>query len=255
MRKGDETFEAAACARVAGEIDDNEFLKRTLSVWRTVAARLWKRWRRKLPPDIGIDDVQQALMILAVRYVKKCNPARFGAKRSYGGYIVWCAMRRTVRQIHKWRNAKLSGQESKNPGRFERNFSSLRRADDERREDYESRIPGESQDPVERLEADRVFRENLALSQSVREALVLLALRRAEGSIDGAAEEIWRSYPARIECGVRDVKHARRLIRDVLEALAPDVVEAIPEPAYIEDVYPDDDLFDFEDDELDEVAA
>lgn len=255
MRKGDETFEAAARARVAGTIDDDAFLRRTMGVWQVVTARLWRRWRRKLPTYIGSEDVQQALMILAVQYVKKCDPARLGTGCSYGGYIVWCSTRRTQRQIHKWRKAKLSGRESANPGHIERPFSSLHRPDDAR-EDYEARIPGENRDPLEVIESDRVFHENLALSRSIREALVLLALRRAEGSIDGAAEEIYRSYPARIECGVRDVKHAKRVIRDVLEAIAPDVVEAIPEPAYVEDVYPPDDLFDVDEDELfEEVAA
>lgn len=236
MRKGDETFEEAARARVAGEIGDNEFLRRTWQVWVGVTGRLWRRWRRKLPTDIGPDDVQQALMLLALEFVAKCDPARLTEGGSYGGYIVWCATRRTQRQIHKWRNAKLAGDESKNPGRFERCFASLSTREDERREDFVARVAGESADPVERIETERAFREHLAGSETVREALVLLALQRAEGSVDGAAEAIWASYPARVECGARSARHARALVREVVGALTE--APAPPEP-----VVPPDDFF------------
>jgi hypothetical protein len=229
MRAGDETFEAAARARVAGEIDDDEFLRRTWRTWVVVTGRLWRRWRRKLPVDVGPDDVQQALMLEALEYVEKCDPARLTARGSYGGYIVWCASRRTTRQIHRWRNARGE----RGPGRFERNFASLTRRDDDRREDYESRLAGDSPDPVESIEAGRAFREHLGGSSCVREALVLLALQRASGSVDGAAEEIWDSYAARIECGARDIRHARRIVRDVLGGLT----DAPPAPR------PDDELF------------
>jgi len=234
MRKGDETFEDAARARVAGEIDDNEFLRRTMRTWQMVTARLWRRWRRKLPMDVGPEDVQQALMLLAIQYVKKCNPKRVTERGSYGGYIVWCATRRAQRQIHKWRNAKLSGNEAKNPGRFERCFSSLARKDDERRGDFESRLPGESVDPVERIATERAFAAYLAGSETVREALVLLALQRAEGSVDGAAEQIWCSYAARVECGAGDLRQARRIVRDVVVGLTGED-DATP--------YPPDELF------------
>ena len=233
MRAGDETFEAAARARVANQIDDDEFLRRTWRTWVVVTARLWRRWRRKLPTDIGPDDLQQALMLEAIDHVKKCDPSRLTERGSYGGYIVWCAARRTQRQIHRWRRAKTE----RGASQYERNFSSLTRRDDDRREDYESRLAGDSADPVEQIEAERAFRAQLGGSESIREALVLLALQRAAGSVEGAAAEIWDSYAARIECGARDVKHAARIVRAVLGGLT----DLAPAPTSPEQ--PDDEHF------------
>jgi hypothetical protein len=237
MRAGDETFEAAARARVGGLIGDEEFLRRTARTWEVVAARLWRRWRRKLPGDVGPDDLLQEVRLLALEFVAKCDPKR---GKSMGGYIVWCVIRRGQRQIHRWRNAELSGNEGRNPGRFERNFSGLRRRDDEVREDYVARVPGESVDPVAHLDTEAAFRDQLARVTRVRDALVLAALRESGGCVEGAASVIVGAPAACRELGVDDLPAARRLVRRCVEALVGEVGRL---EVAVDDVRPDDDLF------------
>jgi hypothetical protein len=242
MREGDETFEAAARARVSGQIGDDEFLRRTARTWRVCTARLWTRWRRKLPPSIGPEDVQQALMVLAVEYAGKCDPARLEGG-SYGGYIVWCATRRAQRQIHKWRGARLSGHEGQNPGRPERCFASLhKRGGEDRgyRDDFESRVAAETPDPVEHVDSGRAL---LGRARSVREAVVLLALQRAGGDVEAAGAELWGAHAARVESGARSRRHAVRICRSALERLG---AGSAREPGF---PVPDDDLFELDEPE------
>src|SRR5580700_977431 len=234
MRAGDETFEAAARARVSGLIGDGEFLRRTAATWEVVTNRLWRRWWRKLPGDVGPDDLLQEVRLLALEFVAKCDPKR---GRSYGGYIVWCVSKRGQRQIHRWRNAELSGNEGRNLGRFERNFSSLRKRDDESREDYVARVPGENVDPVERLDGGALFCAQLAQATTVRDALLLAALRESGGCTLSAAGLIAEAPAARRELGVDTLTGARRMVRRYAEELVGRV--RIPE----EVARPDDSLF------------
>jgi hypothetical protein len=223
----------AAHALRAGTITANEFLKRTGPRWRSTARHLHTRWRRKLPAWVERDDVEQELKILAVEFVRTWDADR-STRASLGSYVMWCAVHRTQRKMDHWRGASLTGNSGKNPGRHELAFS---RVYDPADGDPGTRVPAPEDDPIDRLESGEQFEIILARCQTVRQALVLLALRATDGAVDKAADALWRNFRARLECDLRSEQHAAEVVRRVIEEC-----ESLGEaPA---DVRPPADLFD-----------
>jgi hypothetical protein len=117
-----------------------------------------------------------------------------------------------------WRGASLHGDASKNPSRFEVAASRAfgRTGADEELVEIGSRLPVTDPDPVEASES---FERVLEGCQTVREALVLLALRACEGSMERAAHALYEDLHARVECGLSDERHARRVVGGALSNL------------------------------------
>jgi hypothetical protein len=203
-------FERLARAHRAGKLSGNDFLKATDPRWRAMAARLYARWRRKLPSWVEQSDVLAELQMLALEHVKLCNPKR----GDFGPYVVWCVYRRGQRAIHKWRGAKLSGNEGRNPSRAERSFSTFAV------EAWQENLRAPERDAVRAMHAEERFALVLSNCRSTREALVLLALRECDGSVRHAAEAIWKDYAARVQLEVRTEKAAERVVRRVLSKTA-----------------------------------
>lgn len=215
-------LEDAAHACRAGRITDDEFVRRTAEFWRGEARRLHGRWARRLPAWVEAVDVEQELCLQAVLYVRKWDPA---AGSAVGPYVAWNAAKRAQRRINAWRGASLHGDASKNPGHFElaasRAFPS--RGVGERELEIGEHLPVET-DPIERLEGSEAFRELLQSCQSIREALVLLALRACEGSMEGAARALYANVHARARCGLTDERHARCVVGSAVGSIC-DAVE------------------------------
>ena len=241
MGKGtdNERFERACSAFIGRRIGRDEFLRETHQKWAWHARDLFARYRRKLPAWAEVDDIEQELKLLALQALKKWDPRR--ATCPIGQFVTWGATRRTHRLLDHWRGASLHGASNKNPSRCEMAFSRVFAVKDGE---------GGRRDPLDRLapvapaqegavEATEEFEDVLAECVTVREALVLMALKRAEGSVRRAAELLYGDFGARVECGLADEAHARRVVGESVSSMAARVVggEAILPPG---DLFEDD---------------
>jgi hypothetical protein len=207
-------LEAAGKALRAGEITKNEFVRRTADRWRRTSQHLYSRWRRKLPQWVEREDVEQELVLLALEYVTKWTPGR-GA--SLPSYVLWCSIHRAQRKMDHWRGASLSGNSGKNPGRHELTFSRIASPDGD---DPGTRVPGENDDPLDLIESGEEFEVAMARCQTVRQALVMLALRATRGDVERAAWSLHRNFRSRLECDIESVEHAEEVIREVVEEMS-----------------------------------
>jgi Sigma-70 region 2 len=220
-----ERLESAALAMRAGEIDDGEFVRQTAYTWRRESARLFGRWRRRLPAWVEAADVEQEMCLQALYYVRQWDPA-VGSR--IGPHVVWCAVKRAQRRINKWRGASLHGDASRNPSHFELAATRAFRArGDEEEVEIGTRVPTPGVDPVERIEASERFDSVLQSCETVREALVLLALRACEGSMERAARALYEDVHARAKCGLTDERHARRVVGSAISSICDTVERAI----------------------------
>jgi hypothetical protein len=205
-REEREAFEHAARALHEGKIGEGQFLAATRERWRRTARYLFEHWRRKLPAWVEEVDVEQELGLLALKHVRDWDPGR-GA---IGPFVLWSTIHRAQRELNRWRGACLSGNEGRNPSRAEIAFC---------------RAFGPEVDPMafadpcaatQEQEIDRRerFEEILSACESVREALVLLALRRAEGSLCEAAALLFGDYASRVECELVGEEHTRQVVKE-----------------------------------------
>lgn len=235
-----EEFERACEQHWAGRSSDAAFVRATTEKWRRTAAYVFAHWRRKLPAWVEQEDVEQELLVLALRHLRSWDPAR-GA--SIGRYVEWGAIHRAQRQINKWRGASIHGREGSNEGRAERAFS---------------RVFADGSDPLARLGATEPDQEDavevseafgrLIGEASPRIAVALLALRATGGSAELASRLLAADPAALAEAGGGGLRGARKAVAEAVEALAGAAGGTrVPEA---ED--PPGDLWDFDDEEDDE---
>lgn len=210
-----ESYERAARALKAKEITADQFLRATRERWRRTARYIHERWRRKLPAWVEPEDVEQELVLLVLLAIRRYNRRRAG-RMTLGQYATWGAIHRTQRQIHRWREASLSGNEGRNPSRCEIAFC---RAFGPETDPFAKAPPAEARQ-CEAVEASERFEVLLAGCETVREALSLSALRRAAGDPRAAARLLFSDYATRVECELGSEAQARRVVVESLEAIA-----------------------------------
>ena len=209
-------FERAALALRSKEITGDQFLRATDDKWRSLGQQLYRRWRKRLPDWVEAQDVAQVLRELAIEYVGKWD----GRRGAIGPYVVWCARSRAQRQIHKWRAAKLSGNESKNPSRAERSMTQMF---GDRADVVSTLLGATSSDPTTLLSAKELFADVLRTCRTRREVVVLRALALAGGSVQDACEIIAGSQALRVECNAFTRREVERAVRAVVHVMAIEV--------------------------------
>jgi hypothetical protein len=234
-REDNEAYELATAQLRAGTIGAGEYLRRTREKWRLTSRDLYEHWRRKLPTWVEPADIEQELAVLALEHVSKWRPGM--SDGTIGQYVYWNARHRGQRTIHRWRGASLSGNEGKNPSRAELAFCRAFGPDVDPMARAAPTPPSQDGD-LERAEA---FAAALAGCECIREAVVLLALRKTDGSPAGAARAIYEDFAARIECGVGSEAQARRVVGESVRAIA---ARAQAEAASVVALLPPEDLFD-----------
>jgi DNA-directed RNA polymerase specialized sigma24 family protein len=219
-----EGFEEACRLRWEKKITENEFVRRTAPTWRRLSRTIYSAYRSRLPAWAGREDVEQELVLRALRHLPDWRPGG----TTISSFVRFCATHRTKRELDSWRGASTSGNSGKNPGRSEVAFSTLEgNRSDEAREDIGSRQAAEEFDPVEHLDSEAEFGEAMRKCRTVRQAFVAIALRAAGGDVAGAARLLMRNGRMRLECGMlRDEAHAQRVVREVVEELL-DLVEVL----------------------------
>lgn len=207
-------FEGRMQALRAGKVTEDEFLRSTRDRWRAIALYLYGRWGRRLPAWVEVEDVQQVLMMESVRFVRSWQPGR-GPRLAT--FVAWSAQNKAKKAMNKWRGALLSGNSGKNPSRFELPFSAVF-PDGE--ESAGTRVPATAPEQEEAIESGRAFYSALDETHTVREALVLLALRASDGSMVRAAEALYEDFAARVECELTSERHARAVVQRMVSRLA-----------------------------------
>ena len=209
-------IDECAMALWGKQITEDAFIRGTAGHWRYCAADIWRRWRRKLPAATEFEDIEQEFLIQVLRHVPEWRPDRGMA---IGKFVAWAATKRTQREIHGIRGARIHGNEGKNPGRPETTFSSYaarraaRGARDGRPEDVDPSdlVPIHATQDI-RAALREILSDALADAVTIREAFVMLALQNCDGDPDDAAVALFADFSARVECELRDVEHARRIV-------------------------------------------
>jgi hypothetical protein len=197
---------------VSGATTEDAFLRVTAGFWRRRGEDLYRNWRRKLPPSVDAGDVTQELMTQALIAGRKADAGR----GDLAAYVVWSAVHRTQREIHRMRGARLHGNDAKNPGRPEVTFADYEGRRAKRSTDGETRNYTALDMAPTAAEQDRdaEIRQTLTFaieaSTSPREAMVLLALRESGGSSDTAAVRLFEDFAA--DFGIENVEQARRVV-------------------------------------------
>jgi len=236
-------LEEAAHALRSRKITGDEFLRRTGARWRQTAASIYLRYRAKLPDWVERQDVEQELVMQVLKHVRKWRPER----ATISAYVLFASIHRTQRVLDGWRGASTNGNSGKNPGHVDVAFSRLDGSSSEfsrgRRgiasadggPDFVSRQAAPEVDPIDRIDSEEEFARQLDRCRTVRQALVAIAMRAADGAVERAADLLYRNARARIECGILHEQHAVKVVRDVVQELENEVADVLVPP---------DDLFD-----------
>lgn len=235
MSKRDEVqrCERATVALYAGQITEGQYLRETNAKWRETAQWLFARWRRKLPAWVEVEDVEQELRMQALKHVRAWQPGR--STGTIGQFVDWCAKKRVQRTFDAWRGVSTSGNSHKRPSRCEVAFSRAFAPE----VDPMGRAEPVAAEQEALVEASERFADALGGCGTVREALVLLALRRAGGSPSLAARLLLEDFAARVECELGSEAQARRVVAESVSRIAARL-DRVPGPAL-----PPEDLFDW----------
>lgn len=227
-----EELNAALLLVREGGASADSFFRLARPKLRLVARDIWHGWRRKLPAHVEFADIEQVLCCQVLEHVPRWCPER--CERIWD-YVIWSAVHRTQRQIHKWRGAQIHGNEGKNKSRAELAFSRAFGNDALYQEDPGSRIDAilvkaapPKEDPEGEAARERKFDELLQQTETVREAFALQALKEHDGSVQHAAAALWGDFHARVECGLTSERQALAVVREAIEAIARRCVIAVP---------------------------
>ena len=200
----------------AGRITADTFLRATRPYWATIAHKIYRRWRKKLPDWAGPEDVEQEFLLLVVENIRFWQPGGMPLVP----FIVWSSTQRTQRAIHRMRGARIHGNEGKNKSRPETTFSRIAAKRMNRDPDARDFDPADMAriEPrqVDDMIVGEVFEMAIGRAKTTREALVLAALRENRGEPDCAAQDLYEEFATRVECGFVDVEHARRVVGSVV---------------------------------------
>lgn len=170
------------------EISFDQFVRRTRPHWRRLAARLYSRWRAKLPDGVMLEDIEQELLYHAWLCVDHWEPAR---GRSIEDYVVFNACAKAVRWIHIQRNAYRRSE--KEPSRFPAAASAALGTVPE--------LPYEA-DLDALLDKRRQFFERLYAARGLQR-VALQALVMARGDIRRAGALLYEAMPAQTRVAKR----------------------------------------------------
>lgn len=108
----------------AGRCSFEDFVKRSLPSWERYARYLQRRWKGPWWHDR--EDVVQDLLFAAWDAIWNFDPALApGGDEEVLRYVVWNALDKAKKKIHKHRGAKLHGNADASPGRWDVPFSTF----------------------------------------------------------------------------------------------------------------------------------
>ncbi len=174
-----------------GEQTFDQFARETMADWDRIAAYLMRRWR--VPQAVEQTDVLNELLMQAWLHVRKFDPAR---GLSPERYVIYSAISRTKRWMHRQRRARGCRDES----RHELTFAELGIA-----EDLRTCEPGQEAVVERELELDRLIVE----CDSLRERILVTAVWHL-GDAREAANAVYSDPELRQACRFDSRREAAR---------------------------------------------
>lgn len=166
------SIDATLCALREGEISFASAVQATRKTWRGLAERLFYRWT--LPSSIAIEDVEQELHLAMWEHVGKWDPKR-GV--GIGRYVIFNAMARAAKILHRERRAKGRKGPSRHP---------ILLGEDELIEYLGSIDPEQEQAAIRESELRALVRAQ----PTEGEAALVVAIYQANGQIEKAADRL-----------------------------------------------------------------
>lgn len=209
-------LESSCLALHEKKITFSTFMTQTRSAFARMANHLLRRWA---PPAWMVpEDVVQELYLGVWVALSSYDPTR-GV--TLGRYLVWNAMNRAKRSLHKARGATIHGSADKAPSNIERPFSAIGEPGDG---DLLAEVRLAEAPRAERLmiaHEDRTMAVSraLAVCESATERVAVIALEEG-GDVDGAAMVLYEHAPFRVALGFGSPTQARRYVRTACTAVA-----------------------------------
>lgn len=193
-----------------GRITFEQLARATQRDFERMAVYLLRRWAA--PAWYVLEDVAQELLLGAWQTMWSWSAAMGPSLKSF---VVFGAMSRAKRELHRARGAKLSGSPDRNPGRFELPFAALVREGEE----YDDRqildrLATEADAEsilIEREEAAEGVRAAVAACETDVERAVILAIAKAGGLAEGA-RAVYEDDAARVRLRLVSAEHAERVM-------------------------------------------
>lgn len=199
-----------------GEITFTAFTKHTRVAFARMANHLLRRWTA--PSWMVPEDVVQELYLGVWVSLSTYDPSR-GV--TIGRYLVWNAMNRAKRALHKARGATIHGSADRSPSNIERPLSAYGEPGDG---DLLAEVLLAEAPQAERVmiaHEDRAMAVTRALQacESATERVAVIALEEG-GDVDGAARVLYDHPPFRVALGFVSPTQARRYVRTACTVVA-----------------------------------
>lgn len=188
-------MEATATAVFEGRVSFEALVEK--EDWGRLAGDLLNRW--PAPGWVDKEDVVQELLIGAYEKIWEFQPDR-GVK--IGRYVVWNAVDKAKKKIHKWRGAKLHGSSDRNRSRFEKTSRI--------RDNALERMPSTE----ECLEKRAIRGEAIARSLESRADRMVFRAMDEGRCFQSAARQV------HLDGGVLTIGDARLRVREIAEKIA-----------------------------------
>lgn len=178
-------MEEALSAFSKREISFDEFARRTAADWNRLATSVYRRWHRRMPLGVTVEDLRQELLLHAWLAVGDFDATRGVALKSF---VVFMAMSKTTRFINQQRNSWRRNSDAES--RYPIAFGVLAEGDDAREEWLETL--GATEPP----ELERLIDERQRFEAAKREAegidlWSLVAVAEASGDVVEAAQQLF----------------------------------------------------------------
>lgn len=187
------------------------FARRMQRHWERLAEYIARRWR--LPVWASKEDVVQDLMRGAWEAVWEYKPEK---GTSLGGYVVYNAVDRAKKRVHRYRGAALHRKADSNPSRMDLSYVQVFGVvDADRKVDAMlAQEPEQEQMAIRRENVERV----LAACVSEQERYVVRALEHA-GTLAEGAQRLYDDPTARRVCRCNKEEDAARVVVETALAL------------------------------------
>lgn len=217
-------MDAAVRGVLGGKISFAQFLAQTRDDWGKLATYLMRRWR--VPAGVEHEDVVQELHMGAFKAIATYDPLR-GSSPS--GFVVYTAVDKAKKWMHRQRGAVLHGNPDAHPGVLIRNFSDMRcNSDKDAAASFEKALPlrimrllGTDTPDIEgRIDGVSAWEDarTSAPTAKIRDALAAVECER--GSVVDAARSLYADLDKRLRHRLGSEDEAMRAVEHSLRYAA-----------------------------------
>jgi len=230
MFRHDASFERGVVDVREGRVTFDVFARRQRAAWDAMAGYLMRRWRAGVWVDR--EDVVQDLLLGAWHAIFEWDPHHPSAP-SLAGYVVYNALDKAKKRLHRYRGALLSGNADAHPSANEKLASQLWGDDATRRIEESATTPPEQEEAALEFEVARaamVTSEKASERHAIEVARGLGEFRAFlvgdDFALTRCAEALYGDEVARRECRLRSSRQALRSVVLASQSVATRLIAA-----------------------------